>query len=174
MSEEWRSVSGFPMYEVSSLGRVRSYWRTTPTNPFLIIKIQKDNQGRPFVVLGKGDKDRRTVRVSVLVLESFVGPRPHKHEGAHENGDNTDNQLSNLKWKTKKDNEADKVRHGTLTIGERNGSVKLTDQQVQYIRSSPLSGYKLAKNLKVTKSTISVIRRNLSRKVPTSKMETTA
>ena len=54
-----------------------------------------------------------------LVLEAFRGRRPLKHEGAHCNGQHHDNRLSNLAWKTVKENSDDAFRHGARKIGPR-------------------------------------------------------
>jgi hypothetical protein len=53
----------------------------------------------------------------VLVLETFVGPRPDGHEADHINNDGFDNRLVNLQWlthqehveKTKADRRARKL-----------------------------------------------------------------
>jgi hypothetical protein len=51
--------------------------------------------------------------VHQLVLEAFVGPRPRGMESCHNNGNQTDNRLVNLRWDTKSENNLDRVRHGT-------------------------------------------------------------
>lgn len=64
-------------------------------------------------------------RVNVLILRVFRGPPPKGMKyptAAHENGNRRDNRLSNLRWKTLKDNIADKVRHGTLRMGDNHPS----------------------------------------------------
>jgi hypothetical protein len=55
-----------------------------------------------------------------LMLEAFVGPCPTGHQAAHCDGDRHNNVLTNLRWATRKENEADKLRHGTHQYGARN------------------------------------------------------
>jgi hypothetical protein len=45
-----------------------------------------------------------------------------------------------LAWKTPAENEADKVEHGTVALGERHGHSKLTIDQVRRIRSMVSDG----------------------------------
>jgi hypothetical protein len=52
---------------------------------------------------------------------------------AHYNGDNLDCAASNLRWDTRVGNFADKKRHGTENVGERNGGCKLTEAQARAI-----------------------------------------
>jgi hypothetical protein len=50
--------------------------------------------------------------VHLLVLRTFDCERPGpEYEGAHHNGNRQDNRLSNLFWKTKEQNTADRVKH---------------------------------------------------------------
>jgi hypothetical protein len=51
------------------------------------------------------------VHIHVLVLTTFVGPRPDGHEGCHNNGEPSDNRLVNLRWDTPCANQADKLVH---------------------------------------------------------------
>lgn len=80
------------------------------------------------------------VGVHVVVLTSFVGPRPEKMECCHGDGKRWNNQLSNLRWDTKKANQADRKKHGTGTQGELHGEAKLTDEAVRLIRSEYATG----------------------------------
>ena len=84
---------------------------------------------------------RTTLGVNRLVCEAFHGPAPTpQHEAAHADGDLTNNRPGNLRWATSKQNHADRRRHGTDAIGERNGRALLTDEQVRSIRRRYVSG----------------------------------
>lgn len=74
--------------------------------------------------------------VHVAVCEAFHGPRPDGLEAAHLNGIKTDNRPENLAWKTRAENHADKVRHGTHRRGEDHYACRLSDSQVREIRAS--------------------------------------
>jgi hypothetical protein len=76
----------------------------------------------------------RVTYVHRLVLEAFVGTRPTGMHGCHNDGNPDNNHLSNLRWDTPKGNQADRVKHGTDTRGERNAHSKLTEQDVREIR----------------------------------------
>lgn len=99
----------------------------------------------------------RTFLVSHIVCETFHGPRPVGMEVAHENGDATDDRAANLAWKTHKENEADKVRHGTLRVGDRSSQAKLDEAAVLDIRNRVTRGDRLqeiADAYGVAKSTV--------------------
>lgn len=163
MTEEWRAVPGFAGYEVSDLGRVRSWHgpraigggSTTRAEP-LMMKPATHRNGRKHVMLARGGR-RITGLIHRLVLEAFVGPCPEGMECCHGNGVPADNRLENLRWDTKAANEADKRRHGT--ISRRSGPRKLTLEQVAEVRTSNEPARAAAKRLKVTVSTIFMIRR---------------
>ena len=74
------------------------------------------------------------VCVHFLILLAFAGERPNGFVCRHLNGESFDNRAVNLKWGTHQENTDDKVRHGTMPIGERNGSAFLTRQEVLLIR----------------------------------------
>ena len=145
MIEEWRPVVGYEgLYEVSSLGRVRSLDRLCKSNKrsdqwmkgqILKPKINRHRQNRCTVALGKEGKVSY-IYISRLVLTAFVGPPPLDHDAAHWDGDPTNNCLDNLRWATDSENMSDKKRHGTDPSGIRNAMAKLTDEQVLYIRKN--------------------------------------
>lgn len=132
-AEIWAPISQYEgLYEVSTLGRVRSLPRATTSG-----KILKPHQDRNSVcVTLSKDNDRRTKRVHSLVAISFLGSKPaDKDLVAHWDGDFTNNALSNLRWATFSENEADKRRHDRHAKGERNPSAKLTKSDVAQIRN---------------------------------------
>lgn len=137
--EIWKSVFGWSgLYEVSSYGRVRSLrFINNRVNKILAEpRIRRMNITSGYYRICLSNLENRIhVLVHRLVLESFVGPCPEGFEAAHLNGNRLDNRVSNLQWKTRKDNHADKLTHGTAQRGEKNGTAKLKDKTVLSIRS---------------------------------------
>ncbi len=98
---------------------------------------------------------RRKIRTNRLVLEAFAGPPSSSlHAAAHNDGDRLNNSVSNLQWKTQKENEEDKDRHGTRARGETVGTSRLTEGDVVQIRSSRNTAAELAKRFGVSLNTI--------------------
>lgn len=116
MTEEWRAIPGYEgIYEVSDLGRVRSLDRQSTAGRSLRGRIRaaaKDKGGYLRVPLHHGRAVRYT-GAHRLVLEAFVGPCPPGMEACHNDGDPSNNALSNLRWDTKSANMLDKLLHGT-------------------------------------------------------------
>ena len=152
--EIWKPVVGWEWgYEVSSWGRVRSVDRVIKQkcrwggHQYRNIKgkilsqhssNQPESYGRMSVGLGSGtnwQSDRKTRLVHQLVMEAFVGPRPHGMECRHLDGNPKNNRLENLCYGTPKQNSGDKYLHGTVINGEKSKSSKLTEEQVREIKS---------------------------------------
>lgn len=117
--DEWRPISGFDGYEVSRHGRVRSLHRVImrrngspkTINERILASFTVPPVGYRYVHLWS--KNRRTSRgIHVLVLEAFVGPHPDCMDACHNDGDPTNNDMSNLRWDTHAENGRDIVRHG--------------------------------------------------------------
>jgi hypothetical protein len=71
----------------------------------------------------------------VLVLESFVGPRPPGHEVGHEDGSRDNNSLGNLAWVTRAENQRQRRDHGTHIEGEDHACAKMTRRKVRKLRT---------------------------------------
>jgi len=185
--ERWLPIPGFPGYDVSDQGRVRSYWRRVGLGPGngskFVLDIQSHKILKPGVSkLGylivhpkRDDGKRHNITVHKLVLITFVGPCPPGMEACHDNGKPANNDLTNLRWDTPKNNQADRHKHGTDYYpgpncpvpqkGEANHSAKLTEIQVLEIRNLHTRGFpqvNIAKMFNVHKATINdiVIRKN--------------
>jgi hypothetical protein len=156
MTEEWRAIPGYEgRYEASSTGRIRSLrFRERMRSVPKILKQQPDHRGYLRLRLGKG---AAPVRIHRLVLAAFAGPCPDGMEGAHLNGIRTDNRIENLSWKTRAENHADKLIHGTHFRGERSPTHVLTDAVVIELRRRVGRGEArvcLARELGVSLSTV--------------------
>lgn len=138
--ETWRPIPGFIGYEVSDLGRVRSYRKHGGTGRGLVgeprmKKVRPNRVGYLTVTLQKPDGDRCSAYlVHSLVAAAFLGPRPAGTQVAHGDGDRGNARLENLRYATPSENADDKRRHGTDTPGERNGMSKLSEADVRAIR----------------------------------------
>lgn len=140
MKEEWRAIPGLEgIYEVSSLGRVKSlarvfYFRRTV--PDRVRDGCKNSYGYRVVGLQENGK-LRTRHVSRLVLSAFRSLPPFPNAQArHLNDDPSDDRLENLAWGTAQDNMDDRARHGRVARGTQIGNSKMTENQVREIRQA--------------------------------------
>jgi len=160
--ERWKTIPQTPAYQVSSLGRVRRHVRGRRGAKPGIIKPWVDSGGRPTVRLWANGK-KIGFLVSRLVCAAFNGPPPFPGAlAAHEDDVPSNNVFTNLRWTDHIGNMEDRRKLGTLDHGERNGAAKLTEGQVRRIRSSPLSGRKLAAELGVSPATVGRARNGTS------------
>lgn len=106
------SRKGFPLYEVSDQGRVRSLSREFPRHVGKVLKHAVGRKGHHHVCLSNNGH-AKTFSVHILVLEAFVCPRPEGLIGLHRDDDKTNNRVENLYWGTYSDNLHDSVRNGT-------------------------------------------------------------
>lgn len=124
----------------------------------LVVKVERSHRGEPqcfyeSVVLGyegaecliwpfgrfsNGYGKMGGRIVSRLVCEDEYGAPPTaEHEAAHSCGKGHLGCVTraHLSWKTKAENMADKLSHGTHSRGERHGKSKLTESQAREILS---------------------------------------
>ena len=96
-------------------------------------------------------------RVHRLVMEAFVGLRPHDMVTNHKNGDKGDNRLENLEYCTQQEN----IDHAIDVLGfVPDKPQKLTAEDVAMIRNHRGRGLAaLARSLGVSYTTIKVVRR---------------
>lgn len=154
----WRSIDGWPGYEVSTAGAIKSIPRTI---------IRSD--GRPqrwkghilrgglrkgylIVVLSdmSNGKKPTTVAIHQVVCRTFHGPRPTaRHEVAHGDGNRTNNCADNLRWATRQENSIDAVLHG------RRINATITMEQARQIRGQVDSAIKhIAKQFGVSRDIV--------------------
>lgn len=155
LAEVWRSVPRVLGYEVSSFGRVKSLLnsRGNPRKAGSVFLKPWLQFGYPWVGFGKQGRSA----IHVLVLETFVGPRPDGMQACHNNGNRSDPRLTNLRWDTPKNNQADRLDHGTLMYGESHHITTLTENEVLAIRALALTGLsqrKIAKRFGVVQATV--------------------
>lgn len=184
-SEEWKFITDDiipfikPYYYISTFGRVYSIY----SNRFLNFTIDKDGYYvATFHLFENSGKYRNQIciRINRLVLLVFNPILDSENFDAHhEDRVKTNNYLWNLSW-------IEKENHGRITIeqnpfyniendyrnprnrsqGERNGSSKLTDEDVSKIvkllKTTNYSNTQIGKIFNVSDATISSIAKNNS------------
>lgn len=156
MTEEWRPIAGWEgLYEVSSIGRVRSLCFGTPR--LRKIKPHPTLGYACFTMKSSGRKQKST-NVHVEMARAFFGPCPKDHEVLHRDGDRMGNRLDNLRYGTRAENVSDTMAHGRVPKGEGHCHAKLNDEQVLAIRADPRGARRLSKAYGVSRGTIGYIR----------------
>ena len=118
----------------------------------------RDGRARVYFPCGNDTLGRlkfKEYAVHRIVCEKVYGAPPSsKHHAAHSCGNGHLGCINpkHLRWATSKENEQDKIIHGTSARGERNYNARLTKADVLEIRSFSdiQSRYILAKRFNVT------------------------
>ena len=152
----FRVVPGFPDYAASDDGRIQTRWRQGSPGGLI---SQYDNGEFVRAHLHR-DKSPYALNVGAVVLLAWRGCRPEGMECCHNDGDHTNNNLSNLRWDTHKANMADANRHGTTARGDRHGA-RLHPERVasgdrHYTRLRP--GAQRGENNNSSKLTVDAVR----------------
>lgn len=98
MIERWADVPGFSGYQISSLGRVRSFrvgksWK-------ILAAIRKRDGNRTYVTIDLYNNSlgrRAHFKIHRLLYELFVGPIPDGLTVDHIDGNGENNELCNLR-----------------------------------------------------------------------------
>lgn len=136
---QWKIAEDFPLFEVSEYGNVREVKTGRIIEPYYC-------SGRPQVYLKAATGKAKAVFSHRLVAFAFIGPKPFDGaEVCHNDGSKLNNHYSNLRWDSRRNNNIDKIRHGTSNPGEANPSAKLTASKVMEIRRMVAEGETVAR-----------------------------
>lgn len=172
---EWRIVEEFPLYEISSIGTLRSWrkkertWRNPDASPGrrdspVDLSGTRTPKGyTAFILRGEDGKPTRRL-CHRLVAHAFLGPppTPGHTDVAHNDGDPSNNRVENLRWSTHRDNQLDMFKHGTTQSGEKSLTCKITrDQAVEIMervaREGRGSQVRIAEELGISTAQVSRI-----------------
>jgi len=172
LNEEWRDVVGFEaLYQVSSLGRVRSCDRVIYDNrgysksrKSRLLSPTIDKYGYYKLHLSKNDV-RGYFTIHVLVAKAFIGDRPDGLQVNHINGVKTDNRPENLEYVTGSRNIVHAQDMGLKPVGSRCWQAKLSESDVSTIKALIRQGVniiEIADRYGVVKQTISSIKQGVT------------
>jgi hypothetical protein len=91
-------------------------------NRYLAIRLHRDGK-------------RFSFHIHRLVLCVFKGTCPDGLQACHNDGNKYNPCLTNLRWDTPKNNQADRIKHGNPPKGEGNPNSKLTLEDVINIKN---------------------------------------
>lgn len=155
--EFWRPINGFPGYDVSSNGRVGSWWTIGPgkgnrkgdgtfgSGGYVIGSLRRvlsqhfDKRGYARVgIWQRGAVNPSVITVHRLVAIAFRCNEQNKPQVNHLNAVRMDNRLDNLQWATRSEN----IRHAyaaglfdnAIRRGEANHLTRYSDDQVRGIK----------------------------------------
>jgi hypothetical protein len=111
---EWRTVPGFPSYEISNDGRLRRKIAHTNKKAGALIRCKCTSRGYPAYSMSR-DGERFKFNAHQIVAWAFLPPaRPDQSMVLHAD----DNKLhcieTNLRWGTAVDNYNDALRNGRI------------------------------------------------------------
>lgn len=159
--EVWKEIEGFPLYEVSSKGRVRS-WKNNRHGKAESPKILKQSEsGRGYLCVGLRNPDMDNAsweKVHHLVAEAFIDEDRNGRSILHKNDVKEDNRSENLYYGTPQDNADDKNKNGKQPRGE-DFERGLTEENVRFIREKrgEITQQRLAKMFDIAQPTVSEV-----------------
>lgn len=156
-AEFWKSVPGYIGYEVSNMGRVRSFKRRTveggylkrgrpvwtiTNNPVQIGPYINPKTGYAWVRLYRGDNRSQGFQIHRLVADAFI-PNPQNYRVVHHrNCVRHDCRLDNLERTTDSHNQRHAFAFGSKRAkrGGEHAMAKVTEDEVKLIRHLWKSG----------------------------------
>ena len=130
--EIWRDVVGYEgLYEVSNLGRVKSFKRGKEK----ILHGNISDKGYYNVDLFKSSS-RKRYGIHVLVAQEFIPNPDNKPEVNHLFGKKNDNRVTEIEWSTHSENiqHAFDIGLNKKFIGEKSHRAKLSNEEAAEIR----------------------------------------
>ena len=133
MAEVWKKIPGYPGYDASDLGRIRSYKGVNQNAPLrkkpriMKQRIPKSD-GYPRVTLQDKEGKKVVRQVHLLIARTFLGPAKGRVV-LHKDGKRKNRKPSNLRYGTHQVNMDDKYIHGTHGMGERNTQALVSEKE---------------------------------------------
>jgi DNA-binding transcriptional regulator YiaG len=171
MQEVWKDINGYEgYYQVSSLGRVKSVKRMVNHN-YGGLKIvnervmsQRTAKYKNLMLCKEGEE--RIFWVHRLVAESFIENPDNKPEVNHKDANCHNNNVDNLEWATRAENQIHAVQHDLFKTKYGKNPYKNRDLAATFTEIRSLYKEKgvrqkeIAKTFSIDQSTVSRIFNN--------------
>jgi hypothetical protein len=161
---EWRTLPGFAEYEVSSRGDVRRCLPRANWRAGHMLRPARSKSGHLYVMLAvrPGANRSRKQFVHRLVARAFLGEPPFAEACVlHADDEPSNNAVANLRWGTRKDNHADRMKNRgwnkKIARGSAAKNARLAERDIRVIRKMAAGGARcvwIARFYDVSPSTI--------------------
>lgn len=153
MKEIWKDIENYKgLYQVSNLGRIKSFPRNGTIKQERILKQTIDNNGYLIVGLHKNNKAKK-VCVHWLVASAFIPKKETDEVINHIDGNKLNNTLNNLERCTQSHNVKESIRLG-LQIPHNKKPVIQYDLQENFVKEWK-SACEAERQLKISQANIS-------------------
>lgn len=153
MKEIWKDIENYEgLYQVSNLGRIKSFPRNGTIKQERILKQTIDNNGYLIVGLHKNNKAKK-VCVHWLVANAFIPKKETDEVINHIDGNKLNNTLNNLERCTQSHNVKESIRLG-LQIPHNEKPVMQYDLQENFVKEWK-SACEAERQLKISQANIS-------------------
>lgn len=137
--EVWEGIPGYiGIYEISSLGRVRTLTRRKSIKAGYIFRLKPHKSGYFYADLTDRNGNRKKCFVHRLMMLAFHPiDNPDDMDVNHKDGQKGRNVLSNLEWLSHQANiihARDVLKVWADNRGEKSGKSKLMDEDIRQIR----------------------------------------
>lgn len=101
MKEQWKEIKGFPKYQISTLGNIKSLTKKKKGG----LLVPQINQKGYYSVLLYKDGKPNSKKIHRLVAETFIPNVENKEQVNHIDGNKLNNNINNLEWCTNSENQ---------------------------------------------------------------------
>jgi hypothetical protein len=148
MQEVWKDIEGFAGYQVSNLGRVRTYNKVTHSTLWncdrhwkdRILRQKTNRYGRCLVDLWVDGK-AHTLSVHRLVAKAFVDGCADGLTVNHKDGKPSNNYADNLEWITLQDNILHGFKNGLYSTQKKCTLIDNDGNEYEFISYSEASRF---------------------------------
>lgn len=170
-NEEWKPIPGYEgIYEVSNMGRIKSFPKPSNGRKIIILKNIVCCYGYYHVNLHKEGISTRK-RIHRIVGLSFLENPLNLPEVNHKKGKKWDNRAGELEWSTQQDNITHAIETGLSKVyGEDSCKSLLTNEQAIEIFNSEKPSKELSKKYGVDSNVINCIRSGKTYSIATGKI----
>lgn len=150
-NEIWKPILGYENYDVSNMGRIRSYSKEYDKN--YLRKPWLSNDGYIRITLAANNK-QKTLLVHRIVAQTFMAHDTNKNIVNHKDGNKQNNKLSNLEWVTASENNIHYYHETMQNKKTHSRKRKIFNQYIVFNNKKFFTLTELSKYMNISRTTL--------------------